>query len=176
MNAIREEFPDTVILPAIGNNDVIVHNNVPCTSEWKAKYFSELFDVWFPENRVPESFNRAEASLTFSKGGYYRHDFKHSDRTLLVLNTMFFKKDNECSLGDGFAQLDWLEAQLEAIEDRKVLLSMHVFPGVNYFMKNNQVFWHEDATERFLEILSRHQSSIELMTGAHIHKSEYRNS
>ena len=51
MNMIRSEFPDASLLPSIGNNDVVVHNQVPCDSETSKEYYSELFDIWFPAKK-----------------------------------------------------------------------------------------------------------------------------
>ena len=48
MDIVRKNFPKTDLLPTIGNNDVIVHDNVPCTDEVANKYYSELFEIWFP--------------------------------------------------------------------------------------------------------------------------------
>lgn len=72
-------------------------------------YFSELFDVWFPADLVPTSFNREAAFRTFMQGGYYRHDFEDSTTSLLALNTMFFMKENECEFDKADEQLEWLE-------------------------------------------------------------------
>ncbi len=49
MEMIRQECPEAALLPSIGNNDVVVHNQVPCDSKIAEKYYSELFEIWFPE-------------------------------------------------------------------------------------------------------------------------------
>ena len=40
MEMIREEFPETSLLPSIGNNDVVVHNQVPCDSDESKEYYT----------------------------------------------------------------------------------------------------------------------------------------
>ena len=66
MGTIRETYPDTDILPSVGNNDVYVHNNVPCyndTSEW---YYSELFNAWFGDGKnYSKNFNFSDVKNTF---------------------------------------------------------------------------------------------------------------
>lgn len=93
---LRKSFPDTEIFPTIGNNDVIVHDNVPCSDDMAEMYYGELFDIWFPEDNSPKGFDRDEASRTFMNGGYYRHDFPQNSLTLLALNSINFKDDNQC--------------------------------------------------------------------------------
>ena len=46
---IRKYYPNTDFLPTIGNNDVFVHNNVPCNQDLATMYYEELYDVWFNE-------------------------------------------------------------------------------------------------------------------------------
>ena len=86
------------------------------------------------------------------KGGYYSHDFADTELTLLALNSMYFKTDNNCSLEVGHSQLDWLERVLQKNsllpkqEQREFVLSMHVFPGLNYFSGWVEVFWRDEFT------------------------------
>mmetsp|Transcript_23993 Transcript_23993/g.36854 ORF Transcript_23993/g.36854 Transcript_23993/m.36854 type:complete len:121 (+) Transcript_23993:606-968(+) len=63
------------IFPSLGNNDVVVHYQVPCQLENKETYYSELFDVWFPEGKQPKDFNSTDARTSFLDGGYYKHRF-----------------------------------------------------------------------------------------------------
>jgi hypothetical protein len=129
---VRAAFPDKLVLPTIGNNDVIVHDQMPCTDQEAETYFGELFDIWFEGQ--PKEFSKEAARQTFMQGGYYRHDFRNSNDTLLALNSMYFMTENQCQLQRGSAQLDWLESQITN-SSRKFILSMHVFPGLNYFNK-----------------------------------------
>ena len=65
-------------------------------------------------------------------GGYYRYDIPDSNLTFLGLNSMFFKRDNECALGDGAIMMkEWMAKQLE--DERDFILGMHVYPGLNWF-------------------------------------------
>ena len=42
-----------MLLPTIGNNDVMIHNAVPCNEEDSELYYKELFEIWFPEGKRP---------------------------------------------------------------------------------------------------------------------------
>ena len=50
MEILRKYYRHTVLLPSIGNNDVIVHNNIPCHNVTADIYYPELFDIWFNES------------------------------------------------------------------------------------------------------------------------------
>lgn len=49
MRILRENFGSTLLLPTLGNNDGIVHNQMPCTQCVSEQYFSSLFGIFFPE-------------------------------------------------------------------------------------------------------------------------------
>lgn len=94
MQALRNKFPGKVLLPTIGNNDVIVHNSVPCNEDVADMYYTELYDIWFPKSNLPPNFDWDANNETFSHGGYYRYDFSGSQLSFIGLNTMFFNRKN----------------------------------------------------------------------------------
>ena len=51
MKMVWLRFPNTVVLPTIGNNDVIVHDQGPWNDTMADEYFGELFELWFPADR-----------------------------------------------------------------------------------------------------------------------------
>lgn len=50
MNLLEKHFPDKLKLPVIGNNDVMSHDQMPCTKEQAKVYFGDLFNAWFPDS------------------------------------------------------------------------------------------------------------------------------
>lgn len=101
MAMLRKQFPGKVLLPTIGNNDVVIHNSVPCNEDDAEMYYKELFEIWFPEGERPPNFDLATANETFSNGGYYRYDFANSSLSFIALNTMYYNKKNHCMLEKG---------------------------------------------------------------------------
>ena len=101
--------PGAPLLPSIGNNDVPVHNLVPCNEQQHDVYYKGLFDVFFPADAQPAGFNAVEAQKTFHAGGYYRYDFPNSQVSLLSVNTMFFKGSNRCGAAEADVMLEWLK-------------------------------------------------------------------
>lgn len=140
------------MLPVFGNNDVTLHYNLPCDEESSIKFYTELFDIWFPPNST--LMNRELIKDDFLEGGYYRYDIPNSDIAVLSLNTIAFATENECMLEKGYIQLKWLEKQLKSQVNRKFILQMHIFPGLNYYKNSQQVFWKDNFTEAFEKILS----------------------
>ena len=51
---------------------------------------------------------------------------------------------------------------------------MHVFPGLNYFNGGVNNFWHQQYTDSFLSLIDKSRARIKLITGAHVHRSEWR--
>jgi hypothetical protein len=100
MDAVKAQFPNVDVFPVIGNNDVIVHNQVPCNESDASVYYPELFDIWFPQGKMSSKFNYTSTRDTFLKGGYYFHKF-NDDVTLLALNSMYFMRENYCQLEKG---------------------------------------------------------------------------
>ena len=66
-------FPEAIILPSIGNNDVYRHNNVPRRNE-ADEYYGSLFDIWFSGTSVSHK-NRfvlsQEEEQNMKRGGFY---------------------------------------------------------------------------------------------------------
>lgn len=57
-DAIRRRLgPNVPLLPTIGNNDVPVHNQMPCDQQQHDLYFKDLFDLFFPAGHQPKDFN-----------------------------------------------------------------------------------------------------------------------
>lgn len=98
LQMLRDNFPNKTLLPTIGNNDVVVHNNVPCDDVFAQKYYQGLFDIWFPKDHQPQNFDQEKAHKSFLQGGYYKYDFKDHNTSLIALNTMYFNKKNICQL------------------------------------------------------------------------------
>jgi len=123
-DTLSKYFPNTLVLPVIGNNDAYHHNEAPWTAE-KMPYYTDVFKMWF--NEIPKNSklpNLGNIKDTFEYGGYYRVDV-NSEVSVLSLNTMYLTLENELTENpkEGDAMLDWLETQLaSAGSTRKFLI------------------------------------------------------
>ncbi|KAI9293799.1 hypothetical protein K502DRAFT_366388 [Neoconidiobolus thromboides FSU 785] len=122
----------TILIPTIGNNDVIEHNALTAND----KIFKTLFDLWKP-NKLLSFYNSEKEKDTFLKGGYWAQDFGFSTKLkLLNINSMYLyvanKEVADCSDPSSPAtiMLHWLEEKLTWIKenDLKAYVMGHIPP------------------------------------------------
>lgn len=129
-NATEHQIP---ILPTFGNNDMVVHSQAN-TPELKKFYLPIVYDIWFKNQKV-----KPADPATFLDGGYYRYDFEGRALSLLAMNTVMYMRQNREYGAAMQNQMDWLEATLKQNAElpvavrKQFMISMHVFPGLNYF-------------------------------------------
>lgn len=86
----KKKFPNTPIVPAIGNNDPKWHNQFPL--EESTDYFEFLFDLWFASHPVQYP-NLTDIRTTFLKGGFYWYFY--GDYVFIALNSLYFYSGTE---------------------------------------------------------------------------------
>jgi len=106
-HSIQQYFPNTLILPTIGNNDTEFHYQSPDFGINKKSYYDAFFGSWFTDHQVNNQIaNIREIERTFKNGGYYRVDV--SDQISIISlssNCYSFKSE----IQDDVGQLKWLE-------------------------------------------------------------------
>jgi len=131
---------------------------MPCSVADQTLYFNELFDTWFPKEHLPKNFSYQQNKRTFTRGGYYRHDFEGTNEVLIVLNSVVYMRENKCMLAQGGGQLLWLFKQLrDAPSNKRFTLAMHVPPGLEFMISSQNAlthFWHPKFESKFIEITS----------------------
>ena len=88
----KAKFPNTPIIPAIGNNDPKWHNQFALDE--KEDYYNFLFNLWFESHPVSYS-NLTDIKSTFLQGGYYRYFYQ--DYIFVALNSLYFYEGTESS-------------------------------------------------------------------------------
>lgn len=96
-------FPDTLIIPAFGNNDSKYHDN-PIPDTDKDFYYDYVYNLWFkllPGNvKHLTNLQKERIEDTFKEGGYYRLDL--TDKiTVLTLNTLYYDSDRQLEYASG---------------------------------------------------------------------------
>ena len=119
-------FPDTLILPAFGNNDTKYHDN-PIPDIDKQFFYDYIYNLWFkllPGNvqNLTES-ERYRIEDTFKEGGFYRVDL-NDKVTVITLNTLYYDEERELKYasGSGVQQMFWLKNILSEKNDRKYII------------------------------------------------------
>ena len=140
---IAEKFPDTLVLPAFGNNDSMYHDN-PIPDEDSPFFYQYIFNLWFkllPGNSSLLCKEQIDGIYeTFMRGGYYRVDL-NDHISVLSINTLYYdsKRNRDDNSDAGIDQMFWLAEQLEhAEEGRKFIILQHVYGGSRF---NSHPMW-----------------------------------
>ena len=176
VDLLAAHFPNAIILPAIGNNDIKFHYRAPSQDDDAVDYYTFLADVLFNQVSGNSKIKTDLIKQTFLYKGYYRYDYEtptsddDSRLSFLSFNSLYYNlKAPSMEVDIMKTQLDWLEQQLSTAEDnRKFILFLHIFPG-EYHEFQATYFWDEDSTNRFRQIVQKHNDRIVIMLGAHTH-------
>ena len=85
---IMTAFPDIPIIPVVGNNDVVYHDQAPTVENHEA-YYTALWEIWF-ENVPANAHIAANDTIkgTWMQGGFYAYELS-DDIMILCLNGMY---------------------------------------------------------------------------------------
>ena len=167
-------FPNTVIIPTLGNNDCKYHYQ-GLNLEDRDEFYSSLFDSWFgilPKNSELPNLNQIKE--TFLYGGYYRVDID-SKLSVLATNTLYFNSKNIHTNQGSIAsdQFVWLENQLSESSTRKFIITNHIYPGAKYESKSDNLF-DSDSNTRFYDLLLKYKDKLVIELSAHDHFTDVR--
>ena len=165
--SIVTAFPNVPILPVLGNNDVVYHDQAPLAAD-KANYYQELWEILFEAVPANEHIVANETiKATWMTGGYYVYEL--GDDTMVVsLNGMYPFYENFADPDMATTMIDWVQTVLESNTDKHFLTQTHVYFGNNWY-QNIEVLWNTTYTDRMVTILKEHQDRLILSLGAHIH-------
>jgi hypothetical protein len=104
-------FPDTLVIPSMGNNDGKYHYQGVEKAD-KADYYGFFFQHWF-QNHPLLSSRLSSIEKTFKYGGYYRLDID-SKLSVLAINTLYLNKKNDFLKQETEAEdiIAWMKTQL----------------------------------------------------------------
>lgn len=175
---VSENFPTTVTLPVIGNNDVFPDYHMPFgENDW----FGKLYQTWGRWLRLDHQ------KSSFLKGGYYYVDAYQGDLRVVVLNSLYYcmrrvpPVDDEKQLPDDpNDQFAWLTQMLETVAAqksnfvgaKKVLIVSHIPASQNAF--DSKELWQPKYLERYLAIVNKYRHVIVAQLYAHLHSDEFR--
>ena len=83
-------FPNSSIIPTIGNNDVKYHYEYPLNEDDSHDYYGFLYDLWW--NQVPGNSNytkKEEVKSSMMKGGYFIYEH-NTNLTFIAVNSLYF--------------------------------------------------------------------------------------
>lgn len=169
LEMINKKFPNAIILPAVGNNDIKYHYVAPQTNHTDSDYYKFLYNLFFEQLDKNKNIDKTGINETFDKFGGYRYDFS-STLSFISFNSLYYNvRTPGTDLQIKELQFQWLSDTLDqSTEGQKFVIFMHIYPGI-YHIGHTRFFWERSAVLRFDEIIQKHYSKIALITGAHSH-------
>ena len=152
---LTKHFPNTQIIPMIGNNDAYADYVMP--KGWsKIEYLDFLYTLWKPLAKT--------ISSSFLQNGYYITETA-SGYTVIVLNTMFFNYDNP-SQELGNIEMLWLQDKLQTHSN--ILIVMHIPPGPSLY-SGGDPSWAPNFIQIFVDLVNLYKQSITGIFSGHFH-------
>lgn len=172
---IKEFFPNTIILPILGNNDNYEHYQTPSESSRKEQ-FNFLQKLYFKndDSNLPRKNFNSNFNYTINKGFYYRYKSQELNVNFISLNSnMFSLKNLNNSDLDTIEQLEFLENELSNLENsEKTFIMMHI-PPYPYYRNNTFKFMYKDKyTKRFEDIMYEYRDKVILTFASHLHSGK----
>eukprot|EP01095_Lingulamoeba_sp_RSL-Kostka_P012291 TRINITY_DN483_c3_g1_i1.p1 TRINITY_DN483_c3_g1~~TRINITY_DN483_c3_g1_i1.p1 ORF type:complete len:447 (-),score=88.84 TRINITY_DN483_c3_g1_i1:675-2015(-) len=179
-NTINTYFPNTLVIPALGNNDFTsdYHYPLDTNTEW----LNNLSFFWKSLNWLTD-----DQQNTFIYGGYYSTDIPNFPYRIITLNTLLYSQSyvatNDTSVTkptnpddlpeDPYDQFQWLKTELEDSkqQNKKAILSYHIPPGIDAYSALS--YYYDKYQSQFESIVKEYKDTIYLQFGAHSHADEY---
>ncbi|XP_046441645.1 acid sphingomyelinase-like phosphodiesterase 3b [Daphnia pulex] len=167
-NAIRKNFPNTTLIPVLGNHDVFPEDLYPAEAE--AFYHAYLTDGGW--NELLDK----QAQESFGKCGFYSLNVT-PELKVVILNTNLYNEPNNLTRNqdDPCGQLKWFELQLEEAQSKKskVLIAAHIPPG--YFERwIGPPFFNPGQNDRYVQLIQIYGDVILTQVYGHTHTDSFR--
>ena len=191
----QNRFPDTPILPTLGNDDAF------CQDYWiqpGGAFLDQFAKVWRP--LLGSTVDPAAFEQSFSSLGCYVADLPGlENHRLIALNSVLLSKSycssyhapghDDCSTctnpgaAPGTAALTWLEQALSTSskENKSVWLLMHVPPGIDSYTEDKDdgkslaaSLWEPKFLDRYLELIHEYRSILRISFAGHTHMDDFR--
>lgn len=185
-SSLKNQFPNTPIFYAPGNNDSLKANYGPFTDPDAVGTLRSPADIAMSNAgwkngflSTGQSCVSAGKDITYpcllnveSVAGYYSAYLEPKFRMIVLNSVMFAPKRNGISSDDAMAQLQWLDAQLQDARrnNESVMLAMHIPPGNNIY--DHSAFWLSEEQKVFLDMIARYRGMIIGILASHTHAEE----
>lgn len=171
---IARTFPNIDVYPVIGNNDSYIADYYYQAS---GKFYNEIGKNW--AQLIKNKSNQELMLSSFPTAGYYAVNIEDDHMRLIILNSVLFSTNG---FGKGIHQaaekeLTWLYSELQQaqLREQKVLLAMHIPPGVDIYASLDfrllrlLDLWKLEYTRQFEAQLKKFAFEIVGMFAGHLH-------
>jgi len=180
---LEKHFPNTPVLPVLGNNDDYCGDyHIQPNGDFLSFFGKQVQPLL--DDMVQYDFMN-----TFSKGGYYKVSMPwDSTNVFIALNTIFYSNSySNCNASDtsnpGWEEMAWLEKTLArcAARGQKVWLSYHIPPGMDIYKSSKmpcgtgaEGMWRQDYNDAFIALVNKYRRTIKGNFAGHTHMDEFR--
>lgn len=160
---IRSYFPNTRIIPVLGNNDGYSDYH-DIQEEMKGKYYQYLWNLWHPLI--------GEMSSEFIMNGYYTT--KYEDIKFICLNSNHFSIKQRDYEEEAQEQMEWFEEELRKSDENneRVVIMMHIPPGISTYGKGDPN-WDDIHIDPFISSIKTYSHLILYILSGHLHISTF---
>ena len=154
----KENFPGTLIIPAMGNNDTYGNDY----DLQDPKFLDDFADAWAPN--LPQA-----SGDSLKKNGYY--SCEQGNLKFLVMNSaLLYAKANHPDTAA--LMLKWVKASLAGANGKDIWIVMHIPPGVNGY--NGQDFWRKEYARDFVNTVAKYSSTVRFVICSHVHFDDFK--
>ena len=107
---VAKYFPETIVLPTIGNNDGRYHSLAIDESD-KTDYYSFLHEQWFSVLPGNKGLDSDTIKSDVQTAGYYAVQLPGTNYTVLNMNSMYCDIDDDARtphVGEATVELNWV--------------------------------------------------------------------
>ena len=163
----RNLSPGTIILPVLGNNDVLPDYYLDIVANSKSSQLKWIGDTLLELEVLSEE----EATL-FRYGGYYARTI--GNVRIVCLNTVIYSVEHTPKIpdfnSDPLDQFTWLQRELESNDN--VYIMGHIPPTISSYGHDDM--WDEKYRLLYQEIVQMYASKIRAHLFGHFHDNEFR--
>jgi len=154
----KEKFPNTPIIPAMGNNDTYGNDY----DMQDAKFLNDFANAWAP-NLPKTSGDQLKAQ------SYYT--WQYGNLKLMVVNSAPLNDGSPYPQQAG-KMLSWVETTLANAGNNNIWMVTHIPPGLNGFNVSN--FWNPGYTQQFVNSVVKHSSKVKFSVASHTHLNDFK--
>jgi len=154
----KENFPNTTIIPALGNNDTYGNDY----ELQEPKYLKDFADAWSPN--LPKS-----AADEIKANNFY--SIRKGNIKFLVVNSASLAYGSQYQ-EQADTQLAWLQANLSNADNKNIWIISHIPPGLNGY--NNKNMWNVDNTQTFVNSLVKYADKVKFEIASHTHFNDFK--
>lgn len=183
-NYLKKNFPTTPLLYTFGNNDSLSADYGLFSATDRADAIKSPYDVAMKNASWGDGFLSTGTMCQQtpsvypcimtedSTNGYYSTYIAPKLELISINSVMFSPRRAQADEHAAEAQLQWLRAELQKAQNNndKVILTMHIPPGLNVY--DNSPFWLQKESSDFLSIVNTFHNTIIGLLGSHTHKDE----